>query len=483
MSAFDYGQYDATDLAHQVTLGRISPRELLELAIERAERVNAELNFLTQAHFDEARALLDDLPKDGAFRGVPMLLKDLNIYWKGTVTSDGSRAFGTEPAQVTSTFTQRLLDAGCVIFGKTSSPEFGVYTSTEPLAFGPVGNPWDPTRSAGGSSGGAAAAVASGVVPMAHATDGGGSIRIPASACGLVGLKPTRARTPAGPTVGEGWAGASIGHMVSLTVRDTAAMLDAIHGYEPGAPYAAPPPSGTFASAVTAPLPRLNIAYSLKNPAGIEPEGEVVTAFEQCIERLKNAGHQVVEATPEIDGTTYGRAQATTIASAVRLTLDARAEELQTTVDKLDVETVPKLWYQHAERFSGADYLHATRVMHGLGRTVAAFHNTHDVYLTPTLAKVPIELGQISTLHNDAQDVMRQIVEFAPYTALMNLTGQPSISLPLGWSSDGLPIGMCFSAAFGNDELLLALAGELERERPFWEGRKPTVHADTLLAS
>ena len=478
MTNFNYGHYDATGLAHEVAQGRISPRELLEMAIERAQRINEQLNFLTQEHFDEARTLLDNLPQHGQFRGVPMLLKDLNTYWQGTKTSEGSRAFGDKPAQFTSTFVQRLLDDGMLIFGKTSSPEFGVYTSTEPVAFGPARNPWNPNKSAGGSSGGAAAAVAAGVLPIAHATDGGGSIRIPASACGLVGFKPTRARTPAGPNVGEGWAGASIGHTVSRTVRDSAAMLDVLHGYEPGAPYAAPPPASTFLAAVTAPLPRLHIAYSLQNPAGIEPESEVVRAFEACVSRLKNAGHELVEIAPDIDGRQLGVAQATTIGSAVRLTLETRAKELGTSVEQLDVESVPKNWYERSAGFSGADYVAATRVMHATGRTMAEFHQTYDVYLTPTLAKVPIDIGIISTAQNDAESVMREIVAFAPYTALMNLTGQPSVSLPLGWSGDGLPIGMCFSAAYGADELLFALAGELERQESFWGSRRPQVFAD-----
>lgn len=302
MSGFsDYGKYDGLGLAALVKRGEVAPVELLDEAIARTEAINPKINAVIMKHYDEARAQIARGLPDGPFKGVPFLLKDLHLLLEGTITTYGSALYQGYRAGHNSTLTQRYLDAGLVIFGKTNSPEFGLAGTTEPRLYGPTRNPWNLAHSAGGSSGGAAAAVAAGILPVANASDGGGSIRIPASACGLFGMKPTRGRTPMGPDRGEGWGGMSIAHVVSRSVRDSAAMLDATAGDAPGDPYAAPARARPFLDEVGAPTGKLRIAFSTRRPNGTESHPDVVKAVEEAARLCESLGHIVEEAAPEFD--------------------------------------------------------------------------------------------------------------------------------------------------------------------------------------
>lgn len=472
----EYDDYDALGLAALVAAGEVSPGELLDEAIARLEAVNGTLNAVTLKHYDEARAAIDaGLPK-GPFRGVPFLLKDLHLLMRGTVTTYGSASFRDNVADHDSTLTERYRQAGLVIFGKTNTPEFGLAGTTEPRLFGPTRNPWNTEHSPGGSSGGAAAAVAAGVLPIANASDGGGSIRIPAAACGLFGMKPTRARTPMGPDRGEGWGGMSISHAVSRTVRDNAALLDATSGPAPGDPYAAPPPARPFLDeAATDPAP-LRIAMTATGPNGSTCDGEVRTGLDATVRLLEDLGHRVEEAAPPIDAAEMAFAQVSLIASNIALTLDQRAETLGRPVSQQDVERITWAIAENGRGLAGADYARGSLLIHRFGRAVAGFMADYDVLLSPTLALPPVPLGTVNMDSDDIAAYLDINARYMPYTALFNMTGQPSMSVPLHWTPQGLPVGMMFTGRFGDEATLFRLAGQLERASP-WQHRRPSVHA------
>ncbi len=472
----DYDNYDAVGLAALVAAGDVSATELLDEAIDRTERMNGEINAVSLKHYDEARASIDAGLPDGPLRGVPFLLKDLHLQLTGTITTFGSGLFKDFKADHDSTLTARYKAAGLVIFGKTNTPEFGLTCTTEPRLFGPSKNPWDLTKSTGGSSGGAAAAVAAGILPAANASDGGGSIRIPASACGLVGLKPTRGRTPMGPDRGEGWAGQSISHVVSNTVRDTAAFLDATCGMAPGDPYTAPDQKRPFGQDVGRNPGKLRIAFHTKRPDGTEADAEVVQAVHAAAKHCEALGHSVEEATVAVDPAQMGTAQLLLIASNIAATVDGRLAALGREIQQGDLETNTLAMAEIGRTVSATDYVNSTLFMHTLGRRFAAFHETYDVYLAPTLATPPVPLGTLDMMSDDTDNYVEQLRLFCPYTAMFNMTGQPSISLPLHWSKAGLPVGSMFTAKFGDEHTLLALAAQLEEAAP-WAGKRPPLHA------
>jgi amidase len=411
---------------------------------------------------------------DGPFHGVPFLLKDITLL-EGTQTHYGSRAFQPYAADRSSTLTERYLRAGLTIFGKTNSPEFGLSFTTEPLVHGPTRNPWNLAHSTGGSSGGAAAAVAARILPVAHATDGGGSIRVPASCCGVFGLKPTRARNPMGPDRLEGWAGMSHAHVVSLTVRDSAAMLDATHGPELGSPYAVPPPQRPFLEEVSRAPGRLRIAFADRHPDGSAIDGEIASAVREIAALLEALGHCVEEGAPKtsIDTASVSRA---IIGVNTALTLRQRAAELGRPIGLDDVEFVTFALQTVGVQTSGADYLAATVAMHQAGREFAAFFEKFDVFLSPTLCLPPLELGRLDMMSRDVESYIGLISRYVPGPAIFNMTGQPSMSVPLAWSQSGLPLGMMFGARFGDEATLFRLAGQLEQALP-WRKRKPPVCA------
>lgn len=470
----EYETYDGIGLAELVAKGDVSAEELLDEAIEKTEARNPQLNAIVIKNYDEARKQIRDGLPDGPFKGVPFLLKDLHLLLKGTVTSYGSAAWDGYVADHNSTLTDRYLKAGLVVFGKTNSPELGLAGTTEPRLYGATRNPWNLEHSPGGSSGGAAAAVAAGILPVANASDGGGSIRIPAAACGLFGLKPTRGRTPMGPDRGEGWGGQSISHVVSRSVRDSAAFLDATTGAEPGDPYAPPHQPRPFLKEVGAPTGTLRIAVNAKRPDGTLPDPDVVKAIDQAARQLADLGHHVEEAAPPLDPAALGEHQASIIGANVALALEQRAQELGRDLTRNDVENVTWLIAEAAKGRSSIDYAKGSLFMHQMGRLMGRFMTDYDVYLSPVLGTPPPKLGTIDMMTEDVATYLGNLTRIMPYTAIFNMTGQPSMSMPLYWAEDGLPVGTMFTARFGDDATLLRLAAQLEAAHP-WADRRPAL--------
>ncbi len=474
MKMEEFVSHDGLGLAELVRKGEVSPAELLDAAIARVEALNPELNAVVSRLYDQARsAIAAGLPA-GSFTGVPYLLKDLGAHYEGAVTSSGSALFKDFVLDHDSEITARLKRAGLVIFGKTNTPEMGLASSTEPRLFGPTRNPWSRAHTAGGSSGGSAAAVASGMAPMAHATDGGGSIRIPASACGLFGLKPTRARNPMGPDAGEGWGGASVGHAVTRTVRDSAALLDATSGPDVGDPYWAPPPARPFLEEVGRDPGHLRIALTTTpwNGQPVDPEcAEAAVAAARLCEQL---GHHVEEASPEIDARALGQATLIVSSANVRASLEARATALGRELSDADVERITWIRATEGHAARAADYARSIGVMHRVGRQVARFFSRYDMLLSPTMCRPPHPLGVINMMTDDLDAYTRAVLGTIGFTALFNSAGNPAMSVPLAWSRDGLPIGVQFAAPFGDEAGLFRLAAQLEAVQP-WADRRPPV--------
>lgn len=478
MSGFsEYDNYDGLGLGQLVRDGQVSPVDLLEEAITRTEQVNGELNAVVYKFYEEARAAIEAGLPQGPFCGVPFLLKDLHLLMQGVVRSNGSAMWRGEIADHDSTLVQRYRGAGLVIFGRTNSPELGLNPVTEPREFGPSRNPWNTHHTPGGSSGGAGAAVAAGILPVAHASDGGGSIRIPASCCGLVGLKPSRGRVPMGPEKAEGWAGQSTSHVVSRTVRDTAAMLDATSGSETGEAYSAPYYPGSFLDAVSSPPGSLRIAVSRSKWGQGEYQNEALTGLEKTVTLLEDLGHRIEEARPDFDGQAAGSALYTVICVNAALTVRQRATELGCSIEELDMEQGTRLCVQMGDATNGADYAAAIQMNQQIGRLLGQFHQQYDVLLAPTMASPPVPVGYISEA--PPEEYGARLFNYMGDAGVHNQTGQPSISLPLHWSKEGLPMGMMFSAAYGNDALLLQLAGQLENAAP-WREKRPPLHAQNI---
>jgi len=468
-----YEAHDALGLAELVRRGEVQPVELLEAAIERSERLNPKINAVVIPLFEEARRLVASGPPEGPLRGVPFLLKDLYALYAGAPITHGSQLFSDFVPDHDSELVTRYRRAGLVIFGRSASPEFGLVTSTESRLFGATRNPWNLERIAGGSSGGAAAAVAAGIVPAAHASDGGGSIRIPASCCGLFGLKPTRARTPSGPDAGEGWSGMSTAHAVTRSVRDSAALLDASHGADLGAPYWAPPPERPYLEEVGAAPGRLRIALQTRAFNGVETHPDCIAAAEEAAKLCADLGHEVESAELQIDVEGFARASQVIIAANLRATLVDRAAELGRELAPDDVEPMTHVMASVVKDVEAADYARAIRTIHGLGRQVARFLESYDVLLTPTLATPPFEIGRLSLSASDLPVFMESLLKTIGFTQLFNATGNPGASIPLYWNGAGLPIGVQLVGRFGDEATLLRLSAQLEQERPWWDRRPP----------
>ncbi|MGH7391574.1 MAG: amidase [Candidatus Rokuibacteriota bacterium] len=468
----EYERYDALGLALLVRRREVSAGEVLEAAIERVQARNPRVNAVVLKLYDRAREEAAAGLPDGVFTGVPYLVKDLGASIAGVPTTRGSRFFAdSPPATADSEHVARLKRAGLVIFGRTNTCELGLSLTCEPQLHGPTRNPWDPERISGGSSGGAAAAVGARMVPMAHASDGFGSIRAPAACCGGVGLKPTRARNTMAPFAGEGLGGLSTEHAVTLTVRDCAALLDATRGAGPGDPYVAPVPARPYLDEVGADVGRLRIAVTSAAPNGAPVDAEPLRVLQEAAGLCTELGHTVEPADPEIDGaavvpTFLTLAAANTVvnlASHPARGRPARADE---------VERVTWATGQKGERVSAADYVRATQAMHRLGRQMAAFHQHWDVLLTPGLAMLPPKLGWIDMTMADVDEYWRRVFAFSPFTVWFNLTGQPAMVLPLGRSPEGLPVAVQLVARYGDEATLFRLAAQLERARP-WIDRRP----------
>lgn len=469
-----YDSLDAIALAERLRAGDVKPAELLEVAIERAERVNPTINAIVIPMYEKARRQVQSGLPDGPFTGVPFLLKDLHLLYSGERTTYGSRLFADHVADHDSELTARYRRAGLVVFGKSASPEFGVTPTTESALFGDTRNPWNLAHSAGGSSGGASTAVATGIVPAAHASDGGGSIRIPASCCGLFGLKPTRARIPAGPDVGEGWSGMSANHVVSRSVRDSAALLDATHGPALGDPYHAPLPERPFLDEVGASPGRLRIALQTRAFNGAETHADCVAAAEDAARLCESLGHDVEPATLAVDEEAFASATQTIIASNLRaVTLD-RAAALGRELRDDDLEPGTRAIVNMAAQAEAADYARAIRGIHAIGRQVAALLDRYDVLLTPTMGHPPFELGRLALTSSDVPSFIASVAQAVAYTSLFNASGHPSASVPLYWNEAGLPVGTQLTGRFGDEATLLRLSAQLEQARP-WFDKRPTL--------
>jgi len=473
----EYNDYDALGLADLIRARDVSAEEILEAAIERVEAVNPALNAVICTMYDHARQALAAGVPDGPFSGVPYMLKDLGVFYQGVPTTAGSRMFADFVPDHDSTIVERYRGAGLVIMAKTNTPEFGAAGTTEPVLHGPTRNPWNLAHSAGGSSGGSAAAVAAGVLPMAHATDGGGSIRIPAAQCGLFGLKPTRGRNPAGPDQGEGNNGLSAGHCVSRTVRDSAALLDATHGPEVGAPYMTPPPDRPFLDEVGRPPECLRIAYTTTALDGTPIDGACVAATEATAALLSELGHEVSPARPDVDVAKIRHVWRVIISVGLWNTLAARAASLGREPMEDDVEPVTWALANEGRQRTASELAQAVQDMHAVGRQLAHFLKDYDLLLSTTMARPPMLLGEMDMTCPDLETYYeRQLMDDIPFTPLSNETGGPAMSVPLHWTDDGLPIGIHFAGRFGEEAMMLRLAGQLEAAQP-WADRRPPIWA------
>ena len=477
MSDRDTDWLDATAQAALVAAGEVSPVELVEAALGRIDAVNPALNAVIHRRDARARAEAAALPPGGAFRGVPIVVKDLGAAMRGEPDYSGLRVAqraGAPIADHDAAVVARLRGAGFVVVGRTNTPELGTTITTEPLSYGPTRNPWDPSRSTGGSSGGSAAAVASGMVAVAHASDGGGSIRIPAANCALVGLKPSRGRVSRAPDSGESWMGGSTDGALTRSVRDAAAVLDVLAGPEPGDPYAAPPLPGPLVDEVGAPPGRLRVGW-LDHPVGVavDADPEARAAVADVAGLLESLGHDVTEDHPRaLDEEEYRRRFRTVVACGVASDLAAWEQRLGRSIGDDELEADNATLRAIGRGVAAPDYITNTHWLHGFGRRLADWWSRQDLLLTPVINGPPPPIGWLS----DPKLGGRRVGALLTYTSQFNMSGQPAISLPLHWSASGLPIGVQLVAAAGREDLLVRVASQLEAARP-WSGRRPAVHA------
>ena len=469
----EYRKHDATALAGLIARRDVTAEEVLELAIARAEEVNPAINAIVHKQYALARRTLAAGLPQGPLTGVPFLIKDLGLFETGEPASMGSSLFKGLIADHETGYVRRCKRAGLLILGRSSTPELGLSPSTEPRLYGACRNPWNLAYSPGGSSGGAAAAGSAGILPVASATDGGGSIRIPAAQCGLFGLKPSRGRVSMAPDAGEGWGGLSAWHVVSRSVRDSALMLDCTAGLEPGDPYAAPPPDSSFARALGRPPRKLKIALMRTDHRGAKPHPECLRAVEEAGRLCQSLGHSVEEADPGIDLVALRPMNARIIAANVARTCDLRWKALGKKPNADDVEAVTWAVYQRGLRVGGAEYVEAIADVHAAGRRMGAFLTGYDVILSTTLPGPPAKLGYFDQ-NGDIDAFTGRVSEYLSVTPLHNAAGTPAMSVPLCWARDGLPIGVHFAGRYGDEATLLRLAAELETARP-WFDRVPAL--------
>ncbi|MGH8456405.1 MAG: amidase [Stenotrophobium sp.] len=494
ISAEEYQNHDGLGLADLVRRKEVTAGELLEAAIARAEAVNPRLNAIIMPMHDIARTRAKE-SLDGPFAGVPFLTKDLFQEYAGVPTAFGCKALKAArytPA-VHSEMVVRWLKAGVVIFGRTNTPEFGAKAITEPDAWGPTRNPWNLDRVPGGSSGGSAAAVAAGIVPMAGANDGGGSIRIPAAHCGLFGIKPGRGRTPWGPEMSEAMHGAAMNHIVSRSVRDSAAMLDATQGPEIGSMYRIAPPERPYLEEVKRDPGKLRIAWTSRSPIGTEVHPEAVKAVEDAAKLLASLGHHVEQAEPQIDGMQLAKDFIVMWFANCAATVDAIKRQTGCGDGGFELDTLAMAAFGHASRAN--EYVEGYQRWNTYTRKLGEFHQKYDLYLTPTLAQPPARVGEIATPHwqhvamkilmalglsrvilksGMIEQMVQENLKWVPFTQIGNLTGVPAMSVPLHWTADGLPLGVQLVAAHCGEGLLFRVAGQLEQAKP-WADKRPMI--------
>jgi len=471
-----YSTYDGLGLADLVRKREVTAQELLEDALAGIDAVNGKLNGVTARVDDLARAEIAAGLPQGPFTGVPFFLKEIGVQAKGTPSRAGSRLAEYLVAAEDSTLMQRFRAAGLVTAAMTATPEFGYNPTTESVFYGPSRNPWDLARTPGGSSGGSAAMVAAGVVPMAHANDGGGSIRIPAACCGLVGLKPTRQRVPTGPGYGDWLNGYAAELIVSRSVRDTAAMLDAVQGADIGPPNIITPPARPYLEEIASAPRKLRIGWTGVPPSGGAVDARVLDGLHETVRLLTSLGHTLIDVRFNIDWSHYFEQLIAIWTSYVAWAIDSVANGVQRTPAWENMERVTCRIYEHGKRLSAFDLQEALANFNLVSRQTGALFEGFDVLLTPTIAKPALVLGTLdqNAAGVDAREWSRQVFEWIPFTPLFNTTGQPAISLPVHWSPDGLPIGMQFAAKLNDEATLFNLAAQLEQAQP-WQGRRPPV--------
>ena len=489
MAFSEYSKYDGLGLAELVRKKKVSPGELVEEAITRIETHNPKLNAVVNKLYERARTAAKGKLPEGPFKGVPFLMKDLIATLEGLPTSGGNKLWKNIPATVTSEMAKRWEATGAIVVGKTNTPEFGLTPYTESDTLGTAHNPWDLSRTPGGSSGGSAAAVAARMVPFATGGDGGGSIRIPSSACGLFGLKPTRGRTPTGPIIGEAWQGFAIEHVLTRSVRDSAAMLDATQGADIGAPYIIPE-AGPFAKEVGKRTGKLRIAFSTKPMLGKNVHPDCVQGVEETVALLKSLGHEVVEAAPQINAEEYSLHFLTIIAGQMRADIEEIAEITGKKVSVDDFDTITFATGLFGTMLKASDYAKAIRYLQFVSRDIGRFFENYDALLTPVLNQPPVKIGALKlsaaeqnqikligrtgvTWILEAMGVIKPVAartyEFIPWTPVFNVTGQPAMSVPLHWNAEGMPIGMHFVGKWGDEATLFRLAGQLEKAKPWFD--------------
>ena len=467
---------DATSQAELVRREEVKPIELIDAAVERIERLNPTLNAVVTPMYEEARAAATAKLPEGPFTGVPFLLKDLLAEYAGVRMTEGSTFLRNHISDHDTELVTRLKRAGLVILGKTNTPELGILPTTEPRLFGPTHNPWDAARTPGGSSGGSAASVAAGLVPMAHGNDGGGSIRIPASCCGLFGLKPTRGRNPLGPDYGDVFAGLVVEHALTRSVRDSAALLDATSGPDVGDPYWAPAPVRPFLREVGADPGRLRIAFTTVAVTGVPVHDDCVSAVRDAAALCADLGHEVVEVTPALAGDLISQNFIMLWSVGCAWAIDDWARQTGQTPTPDHFEPLTWALYEMGHQQSAPAGLLVLQDLQKVSRDIARFFIDYDVWLTPTLGEPPVPLGTFdSPPDNPLQGLLRS-AQYVPFTPICNITGQPAMSVPLFWNSDGLPVGSHFIGRFGDEATLFRLAAQLEQARP-WADKRPPVSA------
>ena len=491
----EYDQLDGLAMAALIRTGQLTAADLCAAAIARAEAVNPQINAVVYALYEQAQQRAAAGLPAGPFGGVPFLLKDFGAQYTGAPHTSGSRALRNFVPTEDAELVRRWQAAGLNILGKTNTPEFALMGVTEPVLFGPARNPWNLGRTPGGSSGGAAAAVAAGITPLAGAGDGGGSIRIPAACCGLFGLKPSRGRVPTGPEQGEKWQGAAVEHVVSRSVRDSAAMLDATQGADVGAPYFLPGPARPYLEEISCPPGRLRIGFSLGHPLGSVLHPECAMAVRDATKLLESLGHEVEEVPLPFEGRAVASAFLMLYFGETGASIAALAKVLGRPARPRDVEPTTWLLGLLGRTYSAADFAAARHTWNDSARCMGRFHQTYDLLLTPTLATPPVRIGELQPKPTEqlllklvntfglgglirrsgiVEKLAEQSLEKTPYTQVANLTGQPAMSVPLHWTADGLPCGVQFIAPLGGEDGLFRLAGQLEQARP-WFGRRPAL--------
>jgi amidase len=475
MSFPEYSSFDGLGLAEVVRNGDVTALELLDEAIARVERHNGAINAVVYTFYDRARqAAAARSPRDGPFAGVPFLLKDILGDCEGVPTRFASAYIPALPSPIDSELVARYKRAGLIPFAKTNAPEFGLPPMTESRLYGPARNPWNTNHTPGGSSGGSAAAVAAGIVPLAHANDGGGSIRIPAASCGLVGLKPTRGRNSLGPNVGDVMGGLIVEHVVCRTVRDSAAALDATEGPAVGDPYFAPPKARPYAVEAATRPERLKIAFWTRNASGEPVDEDAVRAVLGAAKLCAELGHVVEEAAPALDSKQAGPAFITLYAAGLASNLQLVQEMTGIAPNPDLLEPLTLNLYEIGRHISAAQYLLAIASLQRLSRVFAQFFQQYDVWMTPALGCPPLAIGAVDLESPMASLLDDKISTFAHLNPVYNITGQPAISLPLYWTANGLPLGVLFGARYADEATLFQLAGELEVAQP-WKDRHPAV--------